>query len=273
MKSLGGKNKSIGKKIVDYLENIRKTNQIFLEPFLGGANIASRMSGERIAHDGNPHLAALWKAVVEGSFIYPTHQITEDEYKEYRKRKDQKEPDPMLAFILQGLSFGGKWAGGIARDKSGKRNYQQETERALKKKALKLQGVKISYTDYKTLNPYGYLIYNDPPYADQTQYAGVGQFDSNEFWSIVQKWAENNTVLVSEYKKPDNTPNIIEVLSIEHKLSVRSKNGCEPRVEKLFHVLPKNSIKNNQIKDTINNQANAIIEIKNNKSYQLKTEV
>jgi DNA adenine methylase len=58
--------------------------------------------------------------------------------------------------------------------------------------------------DYRELNPEGYIIYCDPPYEGTTQYSKklVGDFDTNEFWSIMRKWSNNNKVFISEYNAP-----------------------------------------------------------------------
>lgn len=236
MKYFGGKAKT-GKEIAKILEAARKPDQPYLEPFCGSCNVVCEMSGDRTIHDFGIHLAKLWEEIIAGTFSYPIFQITAAQYKLYSSRKNQTVPDSILAFVGYGLSFGGKWFGGFNRDKDGKRNYQKETENGLKKKGKKLIGVKVSQADYQTLNPKGYLIYCDPPYANTTQYGAAGIFNSNQFWTIMQNWAKDNTVFVSEYSAP-NLPNIVKVWSKEQKQSVRSKAGCAVTTENLYRVYP-----------------------------------
>ena len=61
----GGKTK-VSKQIVEYLESVRKKNQTYIEPFVGGGIICSKMSGDRIASDYNEYLIEMYKAVQNG---------------------------------------------------------------------------------------------------------------------------------------------------------------------------------------------------------------
>lgn len=205
-----------------------------MEPFVGCCNIVSSIKGKRIAYDINKHLIQFWKECSEGTFQFPNHQISEEEYKEYRSKKDQTEPSAILGFVGIALAFGGDWFHGFAKDKTGKRNYQEEAMRSAKKKATKMKDVEFYSSDYRLLTPENKIIYCDPPYDNTVSYNGSNEkFDSSEFWNIMGLWSKTNTVLVSEYKKPDDV-NAELVWQKEVKLSVRSKNGCESRVEKLF---------------------------------------
>lgn len=84
------------------------------------------------------------------------------------------------------------------------------------------------------MKPCNALIYCDPPYVDTTKYS-TGKFNTNHFWETVREWSQNNIVFVSEYKAPDD---FTAVWQKEIKLAVRSKDGCEPRTEKLFCYTP-----------------------------------
>ena len=63
-------------EIAQFLEELRKPNQLYLEPFVGAGWVLSEMSGNRAATDINPHLIAMWKAL----------QITQSELNEYQNR-------------------------------------------------------------------------------------------------------------------------------------------------------------------------------------------
>ena len=55
MQYLGGKSK-IRKHIASFLESVRKPEQIYFEPFCGGAWVLQEMTGKRTASDGNKAL-------------------------------------------------------------------------------------------------------------------------------------------------------------------------------------------------------------------------
>ena len=61
----GGKTK-VAKQIVEYLESVRKEQQTYIEPFIGGGIICSKMSGNRIASDYNEYLIEMYNAVQTG---------------------------------------------------------------------------------------------------------------------------------------------------------------------------------------------------------------
>lgn len=63
----GGKTK-ISNQIVEYLESVRRKNQVYVEPFVGGAIICSKMSGKRKAYDYNEYLITMYKAVQGGVY-------------------------------------------------------------------------------------------------------------------------------------------------------------------------------------------------------------
>lgn len=59
MQYLGGKSK-IRKEVSKFLETVRKDNQTYFEPFVGGGWILQEMSGKRIASDGNKALITMY---------------------------------------------------------------------------------------------------------------------------------------------------------------------------------------------------------------------
>ena len=226
MQYFGGKAK-IAKYIVPYLEGVRKENQIFVEPFVGGANIVSQMSGKRKAYDFNEYLIEMYKGVQNGYEL--PDSLTEEEYKYIREHKD--EDKVLTGFVGFGCSFAGKWFGGYARNKQ-KHNYCKASKNSLMKKMSTMADVEFDWRDYKSLFLKGCLIYCDPPYANTTKYTGVPDFDSEEFWNIMRAWSKDNDVYISEYEAPDD---FVSVLEIPTKTNIRDKsdNVC-CRVEKLF---------------------------------------
>ncbi len=226
MQYFGGKAK-IAKYIVPYLESVRKENQLYLEPFMGGCNIVSKMAGKREAYDFNQYLVEMYKGVQSGYELPDV--LNEERYKYIKENKD--EDKVLTGFVGFGCSFAGKWFGGYARNKQNN-NYCKASKNSLLRKMETMKDVKFGFADYKTLNPKGCLIYCDPPYANTTKYTGVPSFDSGEFWNMMRKWSRDNDVFISEYEAPED---FVSVLDIPTKTSIRDKdcNVCS-RVEKLF---------------------------------------
>ena len=226
MQYFGGKAK-IAKYIVPYLESVRKENQIYLEPFVGGANICSQMSGRRFASDYNEYLIEMYKGVQNG-YELPS-EITENQYKHIKENKN--EDKVLTGFVGFGCSFAGKWFGGYARNKQ-KRNYCLASKNSLVRKMSKMNDVKFAYKNYTDIKPNNCLIYCDPPYKDTTKYTGVPDFDTELFWNTMREWSKNNDVYISEYSAPNDFECVLE---IKTKTNIRDKSGevCS-RVEKLF---------------------------------------
>lgn len=203
---------------------------LFVEPFLGGASVLSKVSGPRLGSDVNPHVVALWTAIRDGWI--PPVEVSESEYSD--AKKGQK-IDAYTAFVGFGCSFAGKWFGGYARGKDAKgidRNYADESSRAAIKKAKGLAGAEIIHCGYKDLSiPDGSTVYCDPPY-DGTQGYATGQFDHKEFWM----WADELNsrgcrVFVSEYVAPDGW---LCVWSKEVNNTLDKNTGAKKGVERLF---------------------------------------
>lgn len=222
----GGKTK-VSNQIVDYLESVRKENQVYIEPFVGGGIICSKMSGERKAYDYNEYLIEMYKAVQDG-YELPSF-VSEEEYKYIREHKDENKP--LTGFVGFGCSFAGKWFGGYARNKQN-HNYCLASKNSLIRKMSTMYDVKFEWKDYKTLELYNCLIYCDPPYANTTKYTGTPDFDTDKFWSVMREWSKDNDVYISEYEAPND---FISVLDIDTKTNIRDKNDkvCT-RKEKLF---------------------------------------
>ena len=228
MQYFGGKQR-ISKQIVEVLNEYRNGNQPLVEPFVGGCNIISKMSGERYCYDINEYLIEMYKAVQNG--WTPPAIITEEEYDYIRNNKD--EDKPLTGFVGIGCSYSGKWFGGYARNKTG-RNYCLNAHNSILKQLNEIRDINFSCKDYKELEFEGCLIYCDPPYKDTTKYPIIGEFNTEEFWNIMREWSKKNTVIISEYKAPDDFECIKE---INTKTDIRNRSGKgENRVERLFRI-------------------------------------
>lgn len=226
MQYFGGKQR-ISKQIVEVLNEYRKGNQPLVEPFVGGCNIISKMSGERYCYDINEYLIEMYKAVQNG--WTPPAIITEEEYDYIRNNKDKDKP--LTGFVGIGCSYSGKWFGGYARNKTG-RNYCLNAHNSILKQLNEIRDIKFDCKDYKELEFDGCLIYCDPPYKDTTKYPIIGEFNTEDFWNVMRNWSKNNTVIISEYEAPYDFECIKE---IHTKTDIRNSDGKrENRVERLF---------------------------------------
>ena len=142
MQYFGGKTK-VSKQIVEYLESVRKENQRYIEPFIGGGIICSKMSGDRTASDYNEYLVEMYKAV-QGGYDLP-EVITKEQYDYIRDNKD--EDKALTGFVGFGCSFAGKFFGGYARQKG--YNFASGSKRSLLKKMKTMQDVKFEHKSYK----------------------------------------------------------------------------------------------------------------------------
>lgn len=223
MQYLGSKNK-ISKEILSvilpYLDG-----KIWVEPFVGGANIIDKLTGYRIGSDNNQYLIALLKAIQDG--WTPPIDISREYYYEI-KDNINKYDKALVGFVGFLCSFGGKWFGGYAFNNKGD-NYAKRGSSVLIKQAKNLEGVDFIYSNYLELEvPLNALIYCDPPYDCKTKYKD--KFDHNIFWNWCRDKSKNHLVFVSEYSAPSD---FICIKEIKVK-TILDKNSNYDRVEKLF---------------------------------------
>jgi DNA adenine methylase len=203
---LGGKER-IATTISEFLLSQKGDRTIYVEPFIGGGSVYSRVSKHftrSYGSDTHTDLILMWQAL-QGGWVPPTSLDSN----EYRFLKDS-EPSALRAFAGFGCSFGGKWFGGYAR--SGDRNYALNAHNSVMKKSAGMTGT-ISCRDYRDYRPSARsLVYCDPPYADTTGYTGVDAFDSDEFWSTMRAWRDAGAlVFVSEDKAPDDWTSVLNI--------------------------------------------------------------
>ena len=198
MKYMGSKNRH-AKEILAVIP--RQRDQIWVEPFVGGANVIDKVDNLRIGADINSYLIIMWKALQYGWI--PPENISEDEYYSIRDLYNYKMWQPALyAFVGIACSFGAKWWGGYARSKT--RNYCRESRDNVLRQIPKLQNVHFVCADYRHLYiPPKSLIYCDPPYMNATSYHP--RFDSRLFWQWCdRKVREGHRVYVSEHTAPSD---------------------------------------------------------------------
>lgn len=233
MKYMGSKARH-AKDILPIILAERKPGQVYVEPFVGGANTLDKVAGNRVGADFNPHLMAMWKAIADG--WTPPSLVSEEDYAKLAKTR------PVTAecgYVGFSMSFGGKFFGGYRRDVAGTKgcvvNMKTQSRRSLtammaQQKAL--AGVDFRHCGYQDLIvPPASIIYCDPPYAGTTKYA-TGAFDHAAFWQWCDdRHAEGHSVFVSEYTAPPHWQCVWEK-TVNNTLT--KDTGSKQGVERLF---------------------------------------
>lgn len=93
--------------------------------------------------------------------------------------------------------------------------------------------MEFKYGLFNQHEPEGMLVYCDPPYEGTTQYGAFDSFNHKFFWNTMRMWSKNNTVIISEYKAPEDFECVLE---IETKTGLRVAGKGEIRVERLFRI-------------------------------------
>ena len=229
---MGSKNR-IAKEILPIMLNERE-ERVWVEPFVGGANMIDKVQGQRIGADINPYLIDALIAIRDSVDDLPknNHDFTESDYKQLRKNDDYK----YKGYAGFAFSYGGKWLGGWSRtDKTSikQRDYVAESYRNAVNQSPLLQGIDLITKNYLDLEiPENSLIYCDPPYEGVTKYKD--DFNHSEFWQWCRNMAsKGHIVFVSEYKAPDDFECVWEKEIVS---SLTQDTGSKKAVEKLFKI-------------------------------------
>ena len=208
----------------------RKEGQYWVEPFVGGGNMIDKVTGNRIGGDGNHYVIKALNAIRDHSTELPKNnkEFTEEMYHQLQRGEIDY---PFKGYVGFVASFGAKWFGGWARDKTNSRDFIAEAYRNAQKQSPLLQGVKLYNCSYDELPiPDNSLIYCDPPYENTTKYKG--NFSHKDFWEWCRKMGNSgHTVFVSEYNAPDDFECLWEKEIIS---SLTKDTGSKKGVEKLF---------------------------------------
>lgn len=203
--------------------------RVFVSLFCGSCSVESKIKGfdRTILNDKHKYLIQLLKGVQSGYEL--PEQITEEQYKYIREHKD--EDSILTGFVGFGCSFGGKWFGGYARNKTNT-NYAIQSKKSLLKDMATLTNAEFICQDYRDVKlPQGCVIYADPPYDNTTGY-GREKFNSQEFWEYARETSKTHLMFISEQTAPDDFVAIWEK-PFTRTLDVNKQNQFKV-TEKLF---------------------------------------
>lgn len=211
-------------------ERERESNGRLISLFCGSCAVESKLAPHFksvICNDNHKYLVALWQALQDGYEL--PEVISEQAYKSIREHKDDN--PALTGFVGFGCSFGGKFFGGYARNKTGT-NYAAQSKRSILKDFANLQDAVFTCNDYKdVVIPAGSIVYADPPYDNTTGYTS-GKFNTEEFWEHMREISKDNMVFISELNAPDDFKCIWK-RPFTRTLD-RNKNNQFKVVEKLF---------------------------------------
>ena len=200
MKYLGSKNR-IAKEILPLMIKDR-TNETWVEPFVGGANMIDKVDGKRIGADLNEYVISLLNQMSKPDYKSP--EISEEKYNDIKKYPSQY-PRWIVGYAGTQLTFGATWFGSYRRDKQGKRNYCKEAQSNVNKQSKNIQDVEFIHSNYNKLEiPKNSIIYCDPPYDTKaTKGKYKNEFNHIDFWDWCRnKVKQGHKVFVSEYNAP-----------------------------------------------------------------------
>lgn len=159
MRYQGGKSR-IAKQIASVITNVcsqRESNLTFVSLFCGTCSIESKVTGfeRKILNDKHEYLIALLNGVKNGYELPENISLEEYQY----LRTHQNEDKILSGFVGFGCSFGGKWFGGYARNKTNT-NYAAQSKRSLLKDMSTLMDAEFSCKDYRDVElPDGCVVY------------------------------------------------------------------------------------------------------------------
>ncbi len=234
MKYMGSKSR-VAKNIIE-IARAGNEGRVWVEPFVGGANMIAEVEGERIGADNNRYVAAMWRELEAG--WVPKQDYTKEFYERVRRRPETF-PAHLVGWLGICCSYCGKWFGGYAGEvatKGGVRDYQKEAHRNVMKQVPKIKGVEFHHSGYDTLDiPPESLIYCDPPYRGTTGYKD--SFDHDSFWEWCRDMkSEGHAVYVSEYQAPTGIECVWERGLASSLAANGTAGGSKLSTERLFKV-------------------------------------
>lgn len=209
MRYMGGKHRQ-AKFIKNFVDKVLNDNIFYIEPFVGALSVAQLVLHKNmILSDISESLITLHRKLQDKDFMLPD-MVTEEQYNEIKNIRDNK--DWRTAFYGFGLSFGGKFFGGFAREKKGLLNDNTSVRRAKnslenKRNAIFFNeniNVNLLCSSYDELDiPKKSVIYCDPPYKNSTKAHDSNNFNHDLFWEWCRTQVKmGNIILVTEFIVP-----------------------------------------------------------------------
>ncbi len=233
MRYLGGKSR-IARPLADVVNAaiVQVGADLYCEPFVGGLAVMPRIvAPRRVAADACAPLITLYQAVQAGTWTPPDF-VSERLY--HAVKRDPDPADPLTAFVGFGVSFGGKWFGGYARDRV-REQYAPGSKRSLARAFATCSDVEFVHRcvfDWPASDVrHGSVWYCDPPYHGTTSYRGVPPWDAPAFFGLVRWMSRRGAlVFVSEYQAP---PDFVPVWS-QDVPGILARGKRDVRTERLF---------------------------------------
>jgi DNA adenine methylase len=235
MKYMGSKAR-FAKELLPIILKDRKPGQWYVEPFAGGMNLISEVTGNRIANDSHFYLIKMWKELLSG---WMPEDISKDEYESVKVNRDGY-PAHLTGWIGFNCAHSGKWfrgyAGKIVTKEGNTRDYQAEARKNIAKQVEKMQGVILLNGSYFDLEiPANSIVYCDPPYKGTEKYADT--IDHEHFWNWVRDLAQQgHNVFVSEYAAPDDFECVWEKSVVSSISANNTHSESSTSVEKLYKL-------------------------------------
>ena len=230
MQYMGGKHRQ-GPRIGEFVDRYRRPGQTYWEPFVGAAGSLCRVADGRgpvYASDICAPLVRLLQDVQRG-WIPPEDEIDEETY---ARGKAGLLDARMTAFVGFGCSYGGKWYGGLARDRKGDRVFAGEASRLLVRRMATVPSSTAFFcSDYRLrLSPSHdpLFLYCDPPYSTRTRghWAKQSGFSSIEFFDQVRLWCDQgHDVVLSEYSAPSDFERLVDLRNSRNFRAVPGKES------------------------------------------------
>lgn len=211
MRYLGSKAK-IKREIIPIITEHLNGNNLYVEPFVGGANIIDSIDyPQKVGLDISKYVIAIWNCIKDKGIDWIPQAFDEEEYYDVKrcyKDNSLKYSDAMIGYVGNCLSYGSKWWGGFAKYNPKKNeDHVKEAYNGIRKQyecfkyLLDTKFINATYEDFD----YGEhsVIYCDPPYLDSIGYES--SFDHTKFWEWVREMTLNgHYVYVSEYTAPSD---------------------------------------------------------------------
>lgn len=201
-----------------------------VEPFAGGLSMTVALQPAE-ASDASPAVATLVREVRAG--WRPPTVVTAEEYANASLRRSETD-DPLVCFIGQCCTFGGKWFGGLARGHARQPDPIATAARTLVERVEAIPSTTFRRARYEEASiKCGDFVYCDPPYRGTAAGYPTPPFDHRAFWDWARMQAcYGCAVAVSEFSAPDDIP---EVYRLDRHRPTRAADGSRV-VERLFYL-------------------------------------